>query len=105
VYDGVRDYITVESLSGGFNSGVDFTEIGLEQLDEVMSGEGVLLQGEAQHAAESLRIDAIVEIGDQKWLRRRWATLGESGYSQLPWRFARTEAARPLTTRGLALGR
>jgi general secretion pathway protein K len=105
VYDGVRDYITVESLSGGFKSGVDFTEIGLEQLDEAMSGKGVLLQDEAQHAAESLRVDAIVEIGDQQWLRRRWATLDEGGYSSLPWRFVRTEAARPLATRGVALGR
>lgn len=105
VYDGVRDYITVKSLAGGLDSDNEYTEAGLEQLDAAMSGEGVLVEGEAQHAAESLRIDAIVKIGGQQWLRRRWATLDESGYSQLPWRFARTEAARPLTTRGLALAR
>ena len=105
VYDGVRDYITVKSLAGGLDSDTEYTEAGLEQLDAAMLGEGILVEGEAQHAAESLRIDAIVKIGDQQWLRRRWATLDESGYSQLPWRFARTEAARPLATRGLALGR
>ena len=105
VYDGVRDYITVKSLAGGLNIGEEHDEAGLEQLNAAMSGEGVLVEGEAQHAAESLRIDAIVKIGDQQWLRRRWATLDESDHSQLPWRFARTEAARPLATRGLALGR
>jgi hypothetical protein len=36
-----------------------------------------------------------VKIGDQQWLRRRWVTLTEGGYSLLPWRFVRTEAARP----------
>ena len=60
------------------------------------AGDGSVVKGPAQHAAESLRIDAIVEIGDQQWLRRRWATLDEGGYSQLPWRFVRTEAARPV---------
>ena len=66
------------------------------QLAAAMSGDGAMVQGPAQHTAETLRVDAIVTIGDREWLRRRWVTRGSGGYSQLPWRFVRTEAARPL---------
>ena len=104
-YDSVRDYIAVESLAGGLKSGAEMNESRLAQLDAAMAGDGVVMQGVAQHAAQSLRIDAIVTIGDQQWVRRRWATLDEGGFSHLPWRFVRTEAARPVPGRGVALGR
>jgi len=97
VYDAVRDYITVEDLAGGYAGADKGTGNKLRQLEAAMAGEGTLVKGSAQHAANSLRVDAIVTIGDQEWLRRRWVTLGAGGYSQLPWRYVRTEAARPLT--------
>ncbi len=42
----------------------------------------------------SYRLDAVVRVGDQQWLRRRWASGGVAEGSQLPWRFTRTEPAR-----------
>ena len=96
VYEAVRNYITVGDLADGFQGGNQSVESKLNQLTAAIRGDGPLLRGPTQHAANSLRIDAIVKIGDQQWLRRRWATLDEGGYSMLPWRFARTEAARPV---------
>ncbi len=99
VYDAVRNYITVGDLADGFQSNAETVESRLEHLRFAVAGEGVVTQGAAQHAAKSLRIDAIVNIGEKKWLRRRWATLEDSGFSLLPWRYVRTEAARPLSMR------
>ena len=95
VYEAVRGYITVDDLAGGFQGDVKNVESRLSQLSAAMQGEGAVVKGPVQQAAKSLRIDAIVKIGDQQWLRRRWVTLDQGGYSLLPWRFVRTEAARP----------
>jgi len=40
------------------------------------------------------RVDAIVRVGDQQWLRRRWAVGGSVSAGKLPWRFVRTEPPR-----------
>ena len=95
VYEAVRGYITVDDLARGFQGDVKNVESRLSQLSAAMQGEGAVVKGPVQQAAKSLRIDAIVKIGDQQWLRRRWVTLDQGGYSLLPWRFVRTEAARP----------
>ena len=100
MYEAVRSYITVNELVGGDQVGAKNADSRLSQLSAAMRGEGSVLKGPAQHSATSLRIDAIVEIGDQQWLRRRWVTLQKGGYSALPWRFVRTEAARPAVTGG-----
>ena len=100
MYEAVRSYITVNELVGGGQVGAKNVESRLSQLSAAMRGEGSVLEGSAQHSATSLRIDAIVEIGDQQWLRRRWVNLQEGGYSVLPWRFVRTEAARPAVIGG-----
>ncbi len=104
VYEAVRSYITVGDLAGGFQGGNQSVESKLNQLTAAIQGDGPVLKGPTQHAANSLRIDAIVKIGDQQWLRRRWATLDEGGYSMLPWRFVRTEAARPVVNGSSAVG-
>jgi hypothetical protein len=104
VYEAVRNYITVGDLAGGFQGGNQSVESKLNQLTAAIQGDGPVLKGPTQHAANSLRIDAIVKIGDQQWLRRRWATLDEGGYSMLPWRFVRTEAARPVVNGSSAVG-
>lgn len=104
VYEAVRSYITVGDLAGGFQGGNQSVESKLNQLTAAIQGDGPVLKGPTQHAANSLRIDAIVKIGDQQWLRRRWATLDEGGYSMLPWRFVRTEAARPVVNGSSAIG-
>lgn len=51
---------------------------------------------------DSYRVDAVVRVGDQLWLRRRWAAGGTSGAGKLPWRFVRTEPARVLQNMPLA---
>ncbi len=100
VFEAVRGYVTVDDLAGGFQGDDKDVDSRLSQLSAAMRGEGSVLKGSAQHSATSLRIDAIVEIGDQQWLRRRWVTLQEGSYSLLPWRFVRTEAARPAVIEG-----
>lgn len=42
----------------------------------------------------SYRVDAVVRVGDQRWLRRRWAAGNAAGAGKLPWRFVRTEPPR-----------
>lgn len=40
------------------------------------------------------RVDAVVQYGDQYWLRRRWIKMTSGRESQLPWHAVRTEAPR-----------
>ena len=96
VFDAVRDYIVIEELAGGFSGNNQPIEARLRQLGAAMDGGGSMLEGPVQHAAETLRIDALVEVGDQTWLRRRWVALEDGGTSSLPWQVVRSEAARPL---------
>tara|TARA_B100001540_G_scaffold178981_1_gene157823 strand:- start:2274 stop:3209 length:936 start_codon:yes stop_codon:yes gene_type:complete len=44
------------------------------------------------------RVDAIVPVGEERFLRRRWVERGRSGADDLPWRFFRTEAVRAAGT-------
>jgi hypothetical protein len=44
--------------------------------------------------AGEYRVDAVVDYGGRRWLRRRWVKMGTGGASALPWRFVRTEAPR-----------
>lgn len=44
----------------------------------------------------TLRADAMVQYGDEVWLRRRWITMKKSADSKLPWHYTRTEAPRVL---------
>jgi general secretion pathway protein K len=96
VFDAVRDYIVIEELAGGFSGNNQPIEARLRQLGAAMDGGGSMLEGPVQHAAETLRIDALVEVGDQTWLRRRWVAVEDGGTSSLPWQVVRSEAARPL---------
>ena len=96
VFDAVRDYIVIEEFAGGFSGNNQPIEARLRQLGAAMDGGGSMLEGPVQHAAETLRIDALVEVGDQTWLRRRWVAVEDGGTSSLPWQVVRSEAARPL---------
>lgn len=40
------------------------------------------------------RVDAVVQYGDQPWLRRLWVKVSPGGQSELPWYVVRTEAPR-----------
>jgi hypothetical protein len=48
-------------------------------------------------AGKDYRVDAIVSIGEKRWLRRRWVSESASGDGLLPWRYTGTEAARVLS--------
>ncbi|MFK7831530.1 MAG: hypothetical protein AB8B57_17285 [Congregibacter sp.] len=49
--------------------------------------------GSSRGASGGYRVDALLEVGDRFWLRRRWITMsGSTGF--LPWRVERTEPVR-----------
>lgn len=50
----------------------------------------------APQRADAYRVDAVIEYGGRRWLRRRWVRMGSSTHSELPWQFTRTEAPRVL---------
>lgn len=96
VYDAIRDYITVANLSGTRSAAEQPIAKRLAAIEAMMRGENTRVRDQVQHSATSLRLDAIVELGGQRWLRRRWVELEPAKDSQLPWRILRSEAARPL---------
>lgn len=99
VFDAVQDYIVVTDLGGGSRPGGAIAgQAGgnLGQIAAAMRGEGGLLDAVIKHQSDALRVDAVVMMGDQQWLRRRWVKLGKAEYSALPWRVTRSESARPL---------
>ena len=100
VFDRVRDYIVVAPLSGDSVPESVPVQTRLKHIDQALGGEGPLANNAVQHAADRLRIDAVVNLGDHQWLRRQWIALGDSGSaSALPWQVMRIEAARPLSDR------
>jgi hypothetical protein len=114
VLDGIRDSVAVSKTGRG---GLDWSSAPQSVLD-VMAGKNPdkaasirdglarkqgsgnkksrlgLNQSTRGLTAGSYRLDAIVQVGDQQWLRRRWASGGAAAGSQLPWRYTRTEAPR-----------
>lgn len=99
VFDAVRDFIVTENLAGNISGAAKNTGSSLRNLESAMSGEGAMLDGNVQLAADQLRVDAIVRIGDQEWLRRRWVSFQGDNSGGLPWDILRSEAARPLGQR------
>ena len=100
VFDRVRDYVVVAPLSGGSDGKPVPVQTRLNHIDQALNGDGPLANNAVQHAADKLRIDAVVNLGDHQWLRRQWIALGDSGSaSALPWQVIRIEAARPLSNR------
>ncbi len=49
---------------------------------------------QAAGSGDDYRVDALVTVGDKKWLRRRWVSIDATGEGLLPWHFTGTEAAR-----------
>ena len=96
VYDAIRDYITVANLSGTRSMAEQPIAKRLADIEAMMQGENTMVRDQVQHSATTLRLDAIIELGGQRWLRRRWVELEAAEDSQLPWRILRSEAARPL---------
>lgn len=112
LFDAVRDYIVVGQVGGGAtdwdaapaellpileqtNPG-DAQAVGRrrEQAARFASALGSAQDGQAQSLSGSYRADAVVNYGDQQWLRRRWVSLASSAGSSLPWQFTRTEPPR-----------
>lgn len=50
----------------------------------------------APQRADAYRVDAMIDYGGRRWLRRRWVRMGSAAHSELPWRFTRTEPPRVL---------
>ena len=97
--DGIRDSVAV---SGQGQGGVDWSVAPSSVLDILalknparassMLNDFKKRSG-AGAAVGAYRLDAIVSIGDQQWIRRRWASGGKTA-GGLPWRYTRTEAPR-----------
>lgn len=103
--DGIRDSVAVSATGHG---GLDWSVAPSSVFDilalknpgrassmlnefEKRAGEGN--KNSRLGAVGSYRLDAIVNVGDQQWLRRRWASSGKTT-GGLPWQFVRTEAPR-----------
>lgn len=102
VYDAVRDYVVVDALSGGqppVRGRGNFFRGRLNQLAAANNGAGGALDGTVPTWVNTLRLDALVTIGDQQWLRRRWVRIGSDPNSNLPWQVLRSDATRPLPRR------
>jgi len=112
IFAAVRDSVYVAQQGG---EGVDWVAAPsgvlqvLGDLSEERAGELAAAAQESQEAiapAEldlsfqqsgdlgNLRVDAVVTVGAQTFLRRRWVNRGTSGADGLPWEFARTEPLR-----------
>ena len=97
VYDAVKDYITVAELGGGSTGGRGLgPNARMDSLEDALSGDGKAMQGVVEQGAETLRVDAVVDLGGQKWMRRRWVSFSSGEFSELPWQVVRSETARPL---------
>ncbi|MFK8050473.1 MAG: hypothetical protein AB8B81_18775 [Halioglobus sp.] len=118
VLDGIRDSIAVGNSR---RSAIDWSQApqsvldvlaklnpdkALKQLDRIAAGQSntnnnrLSSIGSSSRSGSlgSYRVDALVRVGDQIWLRRRWAASGTTGAGKLPWRFVRTEPPRVLQT-------
>jgi len=95
VFDAVRDFIVVDALAGALRSESLSMEQRVAQLSVALDDDESLTSGFVEPAADKLRVDALVMMGDQYWLRRQWVSLAKSETSELPWRVMRKEAARP----------
>ncbi|MBA6414270.1 general secretion pathway protein GspK [Parahaliea sp. F7430] len=102
--DALRDDIRAVQGGGGLSWAKAPAEVlaALEQVDPqrvaaIAAKRDATELGQEMAAGESLfRVDAIVDLGGQQWLRRRWVKMesGGSGGSELPWSFMRTESPR-----------
>lgn len=96
IFDAVRDYIVIEGLAGDFTGQNQDLGTRLRNVEAAMSGDGAMLNGTLQHMASELRIDALVEVGDRLWLRRRWVKIEPDSREGLPWKVVRSEPPRTL---------
>lgn len=94
--DAVRDYVAVPDSGRGLYQSGGRAQRSLRVLKTVAPsarGDTLVDAGAALGRGQTLRVDAIVTIGDRRWLRRRWVSLG-AGSDGLPWRVTRTEPVR-----------
>ena len=102
-WDSIRDFIAISqgrAALASFRASASETLgllAALSPVARLVAGNGLVPAGtfakSGRSGSGSYRVDALVEVGERVWLRRRWiAFAGGSGV--LPWRVARTEPAR-----------
>lgn len=95
--DNLRDYIATPGLSGGLSQPGQ-RALRIMQSVRSLSPDNRNGAADAPDAAPSARasgyrVDALVEAGGRRWLRRRWVR-NTGSQSGLPWSIVRTEPAR-----------
>jgi hypothetical protein len=103
-WDVVRDFVAVPTGGAGLSGPDNRSRRALQRLrgltpeSRAAVGLSDTDRGAGRSGSGSYRVDAIVLIGDTRWLRRRWVTMS-AGQSGLPWRVLRTEPARIISKR------
>ncbi|HEY6130907.1 MAG TPA: hypothetical protein VIV27_02760 [Halioglobus sp.] len=104
--DGIRDFIVAGTPGGTGTDWVLAPATLLQVLEKANPGALDDVNSRRQQAAGSVdrasrsmsgmyRADALVNYGEQTWLRRRWVSVGSTpAGSGLPWRTVRTEPPR-----------
>jgi len=70
-------------------------ELGLDE--NALQGSSGRLKKQKLTAGDVFRADAVVSLGGQKWVRRRFVSMAPSEHGRLPWQYFRTEPARVLS--------
>jgi hypothetical protein len=70
-------------------------ELGLDE--KTLQGSSGRSKKQKLTAGDVFRVDAVVSLGGQKWVRRRFVSMAPSEHGRLPWQYFRTEPARVLS--------
>lgn len=106
-WDSLRDYIAVSTGMAGGRGNSPRAQQALQRLQEASpqtrAGRPGLFASLSDSALTNsrsgrFRVDALVQMGESRWLRRRWVSLSNAR-TGLPWQFVRTEPARIVPVR------
>ena len=108
IYESLRDFVYAGSPGG---STLD-PAVAPGLLRDVARGSVALARqrarvslGERILSGRGIRVDAIIESGERRWVRRQWLRRGSGGDTRLPWHPVRVEPPRIMTTTGDQGGR
>ncbi len=93
-------YDDINAVSGGRRGGVQSVDGFLSNLDALGRADTEQAAGAVSRnriSDDLFRVDAVIEYGGQRWLRRRWVKMVSGAGSDLPWHSVRIEAPRVLS--------
>lgn len=106
-WDSLRDYVTVHRSAGGISEDLNALRQSMRLLTQIAPAsrarrQDLLVSPAQQRNAQNLtaadagvyRIDAMLRLDGERWLRRHWVSVTEGTGDRLPWRLLRSEPAR-----------